>query len=67
MALRRSYVPNLFSATRAEALPLAALGYSGPLSEGAADAVAHLAAAAAWRARLETEAARAMAKAARGG
>ena len=67
MALRRSYVVNLFGATRGEALPLAALGYSGPLSEGAADAVAHVAAAWSWRARLEAEAARAMAKAARGG
>ena len=66
-ALRRSYVPNLFGATRAEGLPLAALGYAGPLSEGAADAVAHVAAAWAWRARLEADAARSAAKAARGG
>lgn len=57
---------NVYASTGERGIPLPALGYTEPLSEGTADGAHTMAAAWLWRQRLDLEAQRAQREASRG-
>jgi hypothetical protein len=65
-AVNRSWLVAAYASTREHGLPLSALGYGAPLSEGGADAVWAMSAAWGWRRLIEDKNHRQKLEAARG-